>query len=65
MYVCMYVLNVPYQINHASLNSRHKFCFFSVADPGARFSKVPIINGPAKLLLFAYKIEISTVVHLT
>ena len=35
------------------------------ADPGARFSEVPIVNGPVKLLLFAYKIEISIVLHLT
>ena len=33
MFVCIHVINVPYQINHASLNSRHKFCFFSVTDP--------------------------------
>ena len=31
--------------------------------PGARFSKVPIINGPVKLLLFAWKIEVSIVLH--
>ena len=29
------------------------------------FSKVPIINGPLKLLLFTCKIEISIVLHLT
>ena len=33
--------------------------------PGARFSKVPIINGPVKLLLFTCKIEVSIVLHLT
>ena len=32
--------------------------------PGARFSKEPIINGPVKLLLFTYKIEVSIVLHL-
>ena len=32
---------------------------------GARFSKVPIINGPVKLLLFSCKIEVSIVLHLT
>ena len=32
---------------------------------GARFSKVPIINGPAKLLLFTCKIEASIAWHLT
>ena len=26
--------------------------------------KVPIINGPVKLLLFTYKVEVSTVLHL-
>ena len=31
--------------------------------PGARFSKVPTINGPAKLLLFTWKIEVSIVLH--
>ena len=33
--------------------------------PGARFSKAPIINGPAKLSPFALKIEVSIVLHLT
>ena len=33
--------------------------------PGARFSKVPIINGPVKLLPFTFKIEVSIVLHLT
>ena len=36
--------------------------FFS---PGARFSKVPIINGPGKLSPFTLKIEVSIVLHLT
>ena len=31
--------------------------------PGARFSKVPIINGAVKLLLFTWKIEVSIVLH--
>ena len=31
--------------------------------PGARFSKVPIINGPVKLLLFTWKIEVSIALH--
>ena len=34
-------------------------------DPGARFSKVPIINGPGKLFPFTLKIEVSIVLHLT
>ena len=37
----------------------------SVADPGARFSKVPIINGPGKLSPFTLKIEVSIVLNLT
>ena len=32
--------------------------------PGARFSKVPIINGPGKLSPFTVKIEVSIVLHL-
>ena len=34
-------------------------------NPGARFSKVPIINGPVKLLLFTCKVKVSIVLHLT
>ena len=37
----------------------------TVFDPGARFSKVPIINGPGKLSPFTLKIEVSIVLHLT
>ena len=33
--------------------------------PGARFSKVPIINRPVKLILFTCKIEVTIVLHLT
>ena len=32
--------------------------------PGARFSKVPIINGPGKLSPFTLKTEVSIVLHL-
>ena len=32
--------------------------------PGARFSKVPIINGPGKPCPFILKIEVSKVLHL-
>ena len=35
------------------------------SSPGARFSKVPIINGPGKLSPFTLKIEVSIVLHLT
>ena len=45
---------------------REKMSFFSpVFRPGARFSKVTIINGPGKLSPFALKIEVSIVLHLT
>ena len=33
-------------------------------EPGARFSKVPIINGPGKPSPFILKIEVSKVLHL-
>ena len=32
--------------------------------PGTRFSKVSIINGPGKLLLFTFKIEVSIVLQI-
>ena len=37
----------------------------SCVSHGARFSIVPIINGPVKLFLFTGKIEVSIVLHLT
>ena len=37
----------------------------SASEPGARFSKVPVINGPGKLSRFPLKIEVSIVLHLT
>ena len=33
--------------------------------PGARFSKVLIINGPVEPLLFTWKMEVSIVLQLT
>ena len=36
-----------------------------LSGPGARFSKVPIINGPGKLSPSTLKIEVSIVLHLT
>ena len=33
--------------------------------PGARFSKVPVINGPGKLSPFTLKTEVSIVLHIT
>ena len=44
-------------------NSREKGAGMHVR-PGARFSKVPIINGPGKLSRFPLKIEVSIVLHL-
>ena len=38
---------------------------FEKRAPGARFLKVPIINGPCKLSPFTLKIEVSLVLHLT
>ena len=35
-----------------------------VFGPAARFSKVPIINGPGKLSLITLKIQVSIVLHL-
>jgi len=37
---------------------------FEQLGPGARFSKVPFINGPGKLSPFTLKIEVSIVLHL-
>ena len=39
--------------------------FFGIQNPGACFSKVPIINGPGKLSPFSLKIEVSIVLHVT
>ena len=33
--------------------------------PGARFSKVAVINGPGKLSPFTLKTEVSIVLHIT
>ena len=52
---------------NASVLTKHKGDKESdyVSRPGARFSKVPKIDGPVKLLLFTCKIEVSIVLHLT
>jgi len=42
-----------------------KVAVLTFLGPGARFSKVPIINGPGKLSPFTLKIEVSIVLHLT
>ena len=39
-------------------------CGFKTTRPGARFSKVPIINGPGKLSPFTLKIDVSIVLQL-
>ena len=40
--------------------SRSRYCYltFEQQGPGARFSKVPIVNGPRNLLSFIFKIEV-------
>ena len=55
----MYVLNNEY-------DTRKEICdqLYQRYKSGARFSKVPIINGPGKLSPFALKIEVSIVLHL-
>ena len=50
--------------NHASVHENHG-PWVDNFRPGARFSKVPIINGPGKLSPFTLKIEVSIVLHLT
>ena len=47
------------------LSGGWRYLTFEQLGPGARFSKVPIINGPGKLSPFALKIEVSMVLHLT
>ena len=46
-------------------SSHHFTALCLVQYLGACFSKVPIINGSVKLLLFTCKIEVSIVLHLT
>ena len=48
--------------SHYNNYSRYKLM---VQRSGARFSKVPMINGPVKLHWFTCKIEVSKVLHLT
>ena len=40
--------------------SHSRYCYptFEQQGPGARFSKVPIVNGPRNLLSFIFKIEV-------
>ena len=47
------------------LSGGWRYLTFEQLGPGARFSKVPIINGPGKLSPFALKIEVSIVLHPT
>ena len=56
-------------VNRARKNSwpvvqDRQICFLDKG-PGARFSKVPIINGPDKLLPFTLKTGVTVVLHLT
>jgi len=51
--------------NHKSASVCKSGSYSRRRKPGARFSKVPIINGPGKLFPFTLKIEVSTVLHLT
>ena len=55
----------PGSADYLSAQFARRYFFSSNAGPGARFSKVPIINGPVKLLWFTCKIEVSIVLHLT
>ena len=48
-----------------SCNTGIKVTSAEISSPGARFSKVPIINGPGKLSPFTLRIEVSIVLHLT
>ena len=53
-------------LSFLSIFRLQKVSYFSrSSSPGARFSKVPIINVPAKLVLFTSKIEVSVAWHLT
>ena len=49
----------------SDLSGGWRYLTFEQLGPGARFSKVPIINGPGKLSPFALKIEVSIVLHPT
>ena len=57
--------NKVYSISIISRERLMRKTFSSSLTPGARFSKVPIINGPGKLSPFTSKIEVSIVLHLT
>ena len=51
--------------NPDTISDQNMSLFAPIFRPGARFSKVPIINGPGKLSPFPLKIEVSIVLHLT
>ena len=48
-------------VGHMSFQEKNIIIF----SPGARFSEVPIINGPIKPFWFTCKIEVSVVLHPT
>ena len=50
---------------YKTLLSTSQQVWVEVCRPGARFSKVPMINGPGKLSPFTLEIEVSIVLHLT
>ena len=52
------------KLNIATCDSVQVWCSYLAYGAGARFSKVPIINGPGKLSPFTLKIEVSIVLHL-
>ena len=67
IWAIMKVENKPESCCHffPFLDCEKSLYFSRLSSPGARFSKVPIINVPAKLLLFSSKIEVSIAWHLT
>ena len=67
IWAIMKVENKPESCCHffPFLDCEKSLLFSRRSSPGARFSKVPIINVPAKLLLFSSKIEVSIAWHLT
>ena len=54
-----------FSVNSTCPNFKVWFSSILIVQSGARFSKVPIINGPGKLSPFTLKIEVSIVLHLT
>ena len=55
----------PYTGPGSGVRDMCKKIYILYIGPGARFSKVPIINRPGKLSPFTLKIKVSIVLHLT